>query len=225
MYLFLCSADLSECLWARTFNYRFILLEISRKKCIYCVQSVSCELSCQITLLCFIFAYPTCKILLFLCKWIWICPFLHAQCSLSKKWWLWRWRWRRPRMDHAPKRFVYLSVFSQVDHCTCDVHKTDQAFPFREIKAPEAFLSPFNFYYFFLFCWNTSKREGEKVSFAIVSKLFRLVFCCCLLLKEKLRSATRRTQLKCDQFINSIRWILVILYDTGKICNVDRQKY
>lgn len=167
-----------------------------REKSVFFVFSLFLESSRVRSLLCFIFAHPTCKILLFLWKWIWIwiCPFLHAQCSLSKKRWLWRWRWRR--MDHAPKRFVYLSVFSQVDHCTCDVHKTDQAFPFREIKAPEAFLSPFNFYYFFFFCWNTTKREAEKVSFAIVSKLFRLVFwCCCLLLKEKLRSATRRTQM------------------------------
>lgn len=84
-------------------------------------------------------------------------------------------------------------------------------FHFVEKKPRRHFLRPFNL--LFTSSKISAKRVEEKVSSVIVLKVFSLVFVCLFVcFGERLLKG-----LVCDQFRNSIHWIFVILYDTGKI--------
>lgn len=85
-------------------------------------------------------------------------------------------RKRRRRMDHGPKRSIYLlfSVFSDL----LVTFITDQAFLFRRKKWLEGIFQSIQLFFFFSSSSSKRLRETEKrqkVSFVIVSKLFNLI--------------------------------------------------
>lgn len=138
-YTFLCYALVCFC--ARTFNYRFILLNIATQKATatFCTVSVFWTLVSDQRYVSFwrIAFDPREKSFDFIIppNMNLNCPFLHAYC-LS---------WKSDDDDDddedqwtMPPSVSFIFQFSsQVDHCTCDVHKTDEAFPFRRKKSPE----------------------------------------------------------------------------------------